>query len=557
LMAKWVVVTCPLCSSLVQVKHVDVEVLSVSTPFGAHLGHGSSPPGADWGGVARESTVAPSTLMHSKTDQAHGAACAWQDDWPRSSSPGGRHDEGAVEPVLNCSYTSGPGAYVGAHEIFESFRALTLLHDTFDVERQSLARARVTALLAPHTTENPIFFHATDVSEEGFKAAIDQMAEVGFEMLIYSFGTNFVLETADSEYIANISKQVRYAREHGIEVGGYDLICLDRGHNGYGGNVGDEWVAVDVDGSLKFDACFASGWVDKLKGLVSNFINSTGLSMLETDGPYGGGTCSATNHSHHHGLEDSVYRQTQQQAEFYRHLRSLDVFVNQPDNYFFAGGQKAAMGYSEQQYSLPRWEDLTVSRAGMYDDLYIHTPTQGWMFLPIVEYEGGGAAASFSPLEDNVEAYEWALAQYLGAGVAACYRGSRLYEGPKSRAALLRWTSFYREHRSVLTQPVVHLRRPDLQSWDGWLHVHPMASSGEVGLAMIFNPTSKVIQTVIALPLYYTGVGSEAMLCEGFGCEPRLVALTARGSAMVNLRMEPRSITFFIVSRPAWEFDVV
>lgn len=33
-------------------------------------------------------------------------------------------------------------------------------------------------LLAPHVMENPIFFHATDVSLAGFKTAVDQMKEV-------------------------------------------------------------------------------------------------------------------------------------------------------------------------------------------------------------------------------------------------------------------------------------------------------------------------------------------------------------------------------------------
>ena len=42
-----------------------------------------------------------------------------------------------------------------------------------------------------------------------------------------------------------------YAKSKGIEVGGYDLICLDRGHNGYGGNVGDEWVTVGEDGTAR------------------------------------------------------------------------------------------------------------------------------------------------------------------------------------------------------------------------------------------------------------------------------------------------------------------
>ena len=125
---------------------------------------------------------------------------------------------------------------------------------------KSLSRHRVTQLLAPHTTENPIFFHATNVTDAGFRNAIDQMSEVGFEMLIFSFGSGFRLETSNATYLAQIKAQVDYARSKSIEVGGYDLICLDRGHNGYGGNVGDEWVTVDIDGSLKADACFASGW---------------------------------------------------------------------------------------------------------------------------------------------------------------------------------------------------------------------------------------------------------------------------------------------------------
>lgn len=127
---------------------------------------------------------------------------------------------------------------------------------------------------------------------------------------------------------------------HPTQVGGYDLICLDRGHGGYGGNVGDQWDAVDASGQLGADACFASGWVDKLTGLVRNFVNKTGLSMLETDGPYGGGSCASTKHAHHDGLEDSIYRQTMMQNEFYAMARELGLYVNQPDNYFFNGGQK-------------------------------------------------------------------------------------------------------------------------------------------------------------------------------------------------------------------------
>ena len=73
------------------------------------------------------------------------------------------------------SYTIGPGAHVNLHESFVSFKVMSLMMDSADLQRQSLAGHRVTQLLAPHVTENPLFFHATDLSENGFKLAVDQV----------------------------------------------------------------------------------------------------------------------------------------------------------------------------------------------------------------------------------------------------------------------------------------------------------------------------------------------------------------------------------------------
>lgn len=308
------------------VEKVAVELFAASASFGAYRTHGSHAPGSSFDGASAAGTVAERPLLHAKTDQAHGAICNWDDDYPSSSDPipgcPQCKDQGATEPLLNCSYTLGPGAHVNAHEGFVSFRALLLATDSSELTRYTLSRHRLTRALAPHVSENPIFFHATDVSIDGFKRAVDQMAEVGFEMLIFSFGSGFRLETSDPLYLAKIKEQVAYATSKGIEVGGYDLVCLDRGHGGYGGNVGDQWCAVDAHtGGLTVDACFASGWYDKLYGLVDHFINTTGLAMLETDGPYGGVPCAATDHAHHHGLEDSVYRQTELQSAFFHEMR--------------------------------------------------------------------------------------------------------------------------------------------------------------------------------------------------------------------------------------------
>lgn len=111
--------------------------------------------------------------------------------------------------------------------------------------------------------------------------------------------------------------------------------------------------------------------------------------MLETDGPYGGNPCASTNHTHHTDLSDSIYWQNRLQGQLYTDLKELNVFINQPDGYFYQGGNKDGMGYNENQYSLPRVEDLSVSRQGMYDDTYHFLPTQGWMFVPIQVYHGG------------------------------------------------------------------------------------------------------------------------------------------------------------------------
>jgi len=59
-------------------------------------------------------------------------------------------------------------------------------------------------LLAPHTQENPIFFHVISQNSTVFRAAVDQLADVGFEMIIYSFGSSFDLESDNQTYLDQV-----------------------------------------------------------------------------------------------------------------------------------------------------------------------------------------------------------------------------------------------------------------------------------------------------------------------------------------------------------------
>jgi len=237
-----------------------------------------------------------------------------------------------------------------------SFRVHELVIGSSDVERTALSKHRLMRLLAPQTQENPIFFHMTNATSQAFRGVIDQMAEVGFEMLIYSFGSGFDMESDNETYIQQIASDIAYATAKGIEVGGYDLIALTRITN-------DSWMAIDpATNKSRGNACFASGWYDYLLNRTLTFMDRTGLIMVETDGPYGGYSCSATNHAHHRNNDDSVYRQNILQGEYFKILRERSVYINQPDYYFYQGGSKTGMGYNEEQYSLPRWMDISVSR---------------------------------------------------------------------------------------------------------------------------------------------------------------------------------------------------
>ena len=287
--------------STIIVNNVTVERLASFPPYGAFFPSGPYPPYAFFNGES-SGVSSPPPLLVAHTDQAHGTRCQWHNDWGTSNDtdvdPDLTHDFGATEPLLICEYTLGPGAVLKRpspttpendenhrHSSFVSFKLIMLATDCSDPERHALMKHRMIQSLLPHTMENPIFFHARVENDTEFRAVVDQMADVGFDMLIYSFGSSFDIETDNATYITQVRDQIAYAKAKGIEVGGYDLICLQRGHGGYGENIRDEWVRANDDGSLSSDACFASDWVEVLSDFVFDFLEATGLSMLEADGP--------------------------------------------------------------------------------------------------------------------------------------------------------------------------------------------------------------------------------------------------------------------------------
>jgi len=67
------------------------------------------------------------------------------------------------------------------------------------------------------------------------------------------------------------------------------------------------------------------------------------MTMFETDGPYGGYECHGKDHKYHDGPEDSIYAQNRMQGKFYLELRKREIYLNQPDDYFYLGGSKTGI----------------------------------------------------------------------------------------------------------------------------------------------------------------------------------------------------------------------
>jgi hypothetical protein len=447
--------------------------------------------------------------------------------------------------LLECSPPIGPEQEIKPGESFESFRVFELVHDSTDRERRGLATRRVYRALAPWVQENPILMHVRSAQPEAVKMAVDQCAEVGFEMVIMTFGSGFNIENESPENLAQMKALADYARSKGIALGGYSLLAsrsIDAADDVINPQTGKPGGARFGD-----SPCLGSVWGENYFRKLRQFFDQTGCGVLENDGSYPGDVCASTNHPGHTGLQDSQWKQWKIITGFYQWCRARGIYLNVPDWYFLAGSSKTGMGYRETDWSLPREQQEIIERQNIYDGTWEKAPSMGWMFVPLTQYHGGGAAATIEPLKDHLEHYETRLANLFGAGVQACYRGPRLFDTDETKAVVKKWVDFYKQHRAILDSDLIHLRRADGRDWDGWLHVNPQLA--ERGLAMFYNPLSEPIERKIRLPLYYTGLTDRAVVRHEDGSVEE-IKLARDYSAEIIVKIPGRGRTWLIVSRP-------
>lgn len=441
--------------------------------------------------------------------------------------------------LLHVSPKIGPEQIVATGTTFSSFRVWELLNDSWDRERKSLAYRRMMRTIAPWVTENPILMHVRSSDNASVKKAIDQCAEVGFEMVIMTFWSGFEAEDDSPENMARMKELGDYARDKNIALGGYSLLASR--------SVNKETDVVLPEGQrARFgnSPCVESAWGQDYFRKLYQLYGTTGLNVFEHDGSYPGDLCYSDQHPGHKSVKDSQWNQFKRVTEFYKWCRARGIYLNVPDLYFLNGSNKVGMGYRESNWSLPREQQEIVERQNIFDGTWSKTPSMGWMFVPLVEYQGGGEAATIEPLKDHLDHYGKRMANLFGSGVQACYRGPQLYDSPQTQEVVKHWVGFYKKHREVLDGDIVHLRRPDGRDYDAILHVNP--SGAEKGLLMIHNPLNEPIKRDLRVSLYYTGVEGSALVSEQDG-KARKMKVAPNGELLLQVEIPAKSQTWFVI----------
>jgi len=447
--------------------------------------------------------------------------------------------------ILDVNPPVGPAQEVAPGETFTSFTVYEMPYDSWDRERKGLFDRHFYRAVAPWTTENPIFLHLTSVDPEVVRTAVDQCADVGYEMVIISFGLRdgtLDMEDVSPENIARFREFVDYAASKGIEMGCYSLLAsrsVDAENDCINPRTGKP-------GGMTFgnSPCLCSVWGEKYFENIEKFLDETGMKCLEHDGSYPGDVCASTSHPGHRGLEDSQWNQFRKIAGFYHRLSEKGVYMNVPDFYFLNGSNKTSIGYRETNWSLPRASQIIHTRQLNYDCTYERPQSGLWSFVPLTQYHGGGDAATIEPLRDHLYEYRTLMFQNYSTGVQACYRGPRLYDTEETRQVIKDMITWYKKYRVILNSDIIHLRKADGRDWDGLMHVNPAGE--EKGLAVFYNPLDTTIIRTVRLPLYYTGLDRTARIREQEG-RARTYRIARDWSVGLEVTIPANGYTWYVI----------
>ena len=410
---------------------------------------------------------------------------------------------------ISIHFDIGPDYDLPAGETFRSMQVYELYCQTECFEHRMNEVQNMYRRVAPWVCEAPLFIHLISDDSKTLRDTADMASDVGFDMIIQSFGSGINVESEDESYIARIKADYDYIHEKGLTVGGYTLaIIRDYQPMNHDCAVNGDWNNIA--------RCLCSKWSEGYWNRILSFMEKTGTDFIEIDGPYHFYTCTGNREGQtehlHKGLADSRYTQwLKSTVEVTARMKELGVYINAPDWLYLSGTNRCGIGYEEIAYSQPRLTQLLMNRIYNYKGTYHKLPSMGWSFLPVDEYHGGGAAAKFEPLTENLCEYDWALAQAAASGVWPCVRGRRLYDSETCRAVVQYWTDIMRRHKTLLNGNTVHVYPPKATenlnfAEDMDVILQENHTTPDKLFLMVCNQTTETRTRTFTLPVFYTGL---------------------------------------------------
>ncbi len=411
--------------------------------------------------------------------------------------------------AVSAHFDMGPDADVKPGETFRGMQVYELFCQSVCFDHRMNEVQNMYRRVAPWVCEAPLFLHLISDDSKVLRDSADMLADVGFDMIVQSFGSGVNLESEDPAYIERVRSDYDYVHSRGIAIGGYTLAII-RDYRPMNHD-----CATNGDHS-QISRCLCTKWSAGYWDRVCSFLEKTGSDFIEIDGPYHFYTCTGnrpgqTEHLHK-GLSDSRYQQwLKSTVEIYIRLRELGIYINTPDWFYLSGTNKCAAGYEEIGFSQPRRTQLLLNRIYNYMGTYHKIPSMGWGFLPVEEYHGGGSAAKFEPLTENLCDYDWALAEAAASGVWPCVRGKRLYDSEACRAVVKYWTAVIKKHKKLLNSDTVHAYPPkatdDLSvAADMDVILQENHDTPDRLFLMVSNQTEEARTKTFLLPAFYTGL---------------------------------------------------
>jgi len=468
-------------------------------------------------------------MIHWESDQDYVTQISWVQDVPNTMR---------IFPEMGYHYICEAG------EDFETVRSFILPYDSYEKERNGLALRKMYRTIAPWATENPLMFHITRSGWKDFTRGIDQCAEVGYEMLNFSFGSGFNPEDESEKNYAQMKKYAAYANGKGIKIGTYSLLASRR--------ISDKSDVVNPKtgrpgGFATFgnSPCLCSEWgLDYLRKMYRMF-SETGFKTFTHDGNYPGDFCASTNHPGHNGLGDSRYKQWRAISDFYKWCKGQGVYLRVPDYYYLTGGNQCGVGYRENNWSLPRRHQLIHTRQNIFDGTWESIPSMRWSFIPLTQYHGGGAEATIEPLHEHLKHYEMMLVSNIGLGIQSALRGPRLYDTEETKIMVKRVVTWYKKYRDILESDIIHIRRADGRDIDYMMHANPELK--QKGFLLVFNPTDNQISKKITIPLYYAGLTEIATIREQEE-KPSVHKLNRKYEIELEIKVAPNWYNWYVIN---------